>query len=142
VGPATAGAHVHMPASSIPATIDQVELDGLVANSAGVPATSGWPAPTPQTIYILYLHPSTVVTLNGANACALIGGYHFNTQVNGAEVAYAILPRCATGTRAFDQTTAAASHELGEAATDPHPIGAQAYFGYDSDHVAWSLFQQ
>lgn len=142
VGVATVGAHAHMPASSIPASIDQITLDGFVADSAGVPATSGWPAPTAQTVYILYLHPSTVLMANGANACAQIGGYHTSTQVNGQQVAYAIVPRCNRGTRTFDQTTESASHELGEAVTDPHPLGGQAYYGYDNDHVAWSLFQQ
>ncbi len=141
VGQATVAAHVHLPASSIPTTMDGIELDGFVANNVGVPATSGWPAPTAQTIYLLFLHPSTELTFNGAPVCAMYGGYHLSTQVNGVQIPYAVLPRCGVGARTFDRTTSSASHELGEAATDPHPLADAAYNGFDDNHAAWSLFQ-
>ena len=145
VGTASSGAanHVHV-ATAAPASMSDQELDTFVATNAGAPATSHWPAPTDQTIYIIYLHPSTSLQLGGQDACAQgVGGYHSSTTVNGAEVAYAIVPRCTRGqTPPVDETTMSASHELGEAATDPHPGPKSGWVGFDDNHLAFEYFQQ
>jgi hypothetical protein len=145
----TSGAanHIRIPvttASPLPTAMSDTDLDTFVANNAGVPANSMWPAPTDQTIYILYLHPSTSLQFNGQDACqAGIGGYHQDTQVNGQPVAYAIVPRCTHGTTsAFDETTESASHELGEASLDPHPNANAGIVGFDDNHLAYEFFQQ
>ncbi|MFI5302593.1 MAG: hypothetical protein ACHREM_31265, partial [Polyangiales bacterium] len=140
VGPATATT-VHIPVDAthpLPASFTQGTVDQFVDQNAGA-AASGWPAPTPQTIYVVYLHPSTVLTAQGGNACQVLGGYHSSTQQSG--VIYAILPRCGSGAQAVAETTVSASHELGEAATDPSQ-GALTYFGFDGAHGAWDLFNQ
>ena len=145
VGTASSGAanHVHI-ATAAPAAMSDQDLDTFVATNAGSPATSHWPAPTNQTIYILYLSPSTSLQFGGQDACAQgVGGYHQSTTVNGAEVAYAIVPRCTRGsTPVVDETTMSASHELGEAATDPHPGAKAGWVGFDDNHLAYEFFQQ
>ncbi|MFI5300732.1 MAG: hypothetical protein ACHREM_21835, partial [Polyangiales bacterium] len=131
IGPAASGAvnHVHMPTAIT--TFSDSEADALVASSAGNPKTSGWPAPTPETVYILYI-PNGVSFLMSQgpgttpqDACSQgIGGYHTNTQLaDGTQVAYAVVPRCNFGSGLTDEqtTTSSASHEIAEAATDPLP---------------------
>ena len=78
--------------------------------------------------------------LQGKSACAQgVGGYHDSTKVNGVSTAYAIVPRCGSG---FDHITIAASHELGEAATDPYPRSRPAWSGFREEDLAWEFFQQ
>jgi hypothetical protein len=148
VGTASSGTanHLHI-ATAAPAAMSDTDLDTFVATNAGAPATSGWPAPTFDTIYILYLSPSTSLQFGGQDACAQgVGGYHQSTTVNGAEVAYAIVPRCplrpGQTTTILDETTMSASHELGEAATDPHPGAKPGWVGFDDSHLAYEFFQQ
>lgn len=144
VGPATSGPENHVRIETdAPATLSDSDIDSLVAQSASAPATSKWPAPTDQTIYILYLHPSTKLMLQGSDACAQgIGGYHMSTDVKGQQIAYAVVPRCTAGQKSADTSTSSASHELAEAATDPHPQVAPAWVGFDPKHLAYDLFQQ
>lgn len=145
VGPAVSGAANHFRmTTAAPATLSDSDIDTLVANAAGAPATSGWPAPTDQTIYILYLHPSTSLQMQGSDACQSgIGGYHQSTQVNGKDVAYAVVPRCSFhGSLPFDESTSSGSHELAEAVTDPHPGGTPGYAGFDDNHLAYEFWQQ
>ncbi len=135
-----------------PATLSDQTVDSLVATSAGDPATSGWPAPTPNTVYVLYINPATTFSLQGEEICGQgVGGYHSDTfAVTGGmttttDVAYAIVPRCMfdTTTSAYDTTTESASHEIVEAATDPYGgnVG-YGWVGFDQAHLAWDLFQQ
>ncbi len=140
VANATVGGHVHIPVNAgnpLPATITESALESLVDQSVG---TTGWPAATSQTIYIVFPHPSIAVTgRGGAAACTLHGGYHTVTRSRG--VIYALALPCTTNSaNALVRVTATASHELGEAATDPSPVSG--YFGFDNNHVAWSLFQR
>jgi hypothetical protein len=143
VGPAVSGPtrHVRM-TDAAPTSISDEELDALVAAKAGDPATSLWPAPNNQTIYVLYLPRGTSLQLQGADACSQgVGGYHTSTDVGGQQIAYAILPQCGKSGKA-DYVTGSASHELAEAATDPHPMGQPGWVNFDNAHLAWSLFQQ
>jgi hypothetical protein len=104
----------------------------------------GWPAPTSQSIYTLYIPKTTSVTLQGSEACSSgIGGYHTSTTGLTTDVAYAIVMQCSYGSKATTPRTVTASHELAEAATDPHPLsGSPGYYGLDDDHVSWELFMQ
>jgi hypothetical protein len=137
--------HVHI-ATAPPMQMSDMDLDSFVATNAGS-TTSGWPAPTAQTIYVVYMNPSTQLMLNGSEACAAhIGGYHTSTSVNGQDVAYAIVPRCPTMTHTADEeATMSASHEIAEATTDPFPQASgkmPGLVGYDDQHLAYEFFQQ
>lgn len=100
-------------------------------------ADGTFPAPTDQTLYILYYPQSTTVTLDdgngGATSCQQFLGFHsaFFTSVNGRQmpVAYAVINRCS----GFDQVIETSSHEIAEAASDPHPI--------DVDHLGYMLLE-
>ncbi len=141
ISSSTSGATHHVRITTdAPATLADTELDALVAKNVGDPM-SGWPASDNNSVYILYLAPTTSLILQGSDACSQgVGGYHDSTTVNGKDVAYAIVPQC--GGAGFSETTLSASHELVEAATDPYPQTNPAYVGFDNDHVAWEFFQQ
>jgi hypothetical protein len=148
VGPAASGPtnHVRMK-EAMPTSMDANALDGIVSTNAQNAATSGWPAPTDQTIYVLYLPAGTSLILEGgADACDIgVGGYHDSTRITGADgnpldVAYAILPQCRAN--ALDDSTESASHEIAEAALDPHPSQNPGWVGFDDKHLAWEYFQQ
>ena len=137
VGPSVSGPsnHVHVPGTP-PATMSGRDFRNLVQANAGV-AGSGWPAPTDQTIYVLYASPSTKVTsFGGGDICASgVGGYHQSTTAAGVEVSYAVLPAC----KGFGNRTSTASHELAEAATDP--FGSSPAFR-SFDYLGWELWLQ
>src|SRR5579859_1221274 len=68
IGPATSGPsnHVRIPGTP-PSTMSQRDLRTFVATNA----TSGaWPAPTPDTVYMVYTSSSTTITtFGGAEIC-------------------------------------------------------------------------
>jgi len=136
VGKATSGGHVHVP-GPLPTSFDVAqEMDSFVDNGVA----NGWPSSSAQTIYLVNMHPGINVTAGGSPACQVFGGYHSLSQ-NGN--IYAVALPCTTGTRALDTLTVTGSHELAEAATDPRPGGgSRGYFGFDQNHVAWSMFQR
>ena len=146
-GPATSGPTNHVRLTETPlATMSDSDIDAYVADHAGNAAKYGWPAPTDQTIYVLYLAKGTSLNFGGGDACAMgVGGYHQSTTTtSGMEVAYAVIPPCnffGGGTLINDRTSTA-SHELTEAATDPHPGSDAAWVGFENDSLAWDYFQQ
>jgi hypothetical protein len=101
-------------------------------------ASTTWPAPTPNTLYAIYLSTQTTLEENGTPACDFLGAYHYSVFVNGVAIAYAIMPRCP----GVDEggLIMAASHEFVEAATDPFqsPLG---YMYFDDAHVAQHLWE-
>jgi hypothetical protein len=144
IGPATSGAANHVRiADPFPAagwTTDDV--DTFLQAQLTDPTKSGWPAPVDDSIYVLYLPPGAPFTYQGHPACTQIGGYHTSVAIGASNVAYALIPYCAGfGSSHFDSMTSAASHELGEAATDPQPNVMPGFVGYDTNHLGWELFQ-
>jgi hypothetical protein len=142
VGPGSSGpgAHVRLTEQPINAWSDTA-LAAWVSDHAANYSTYGFPAPDGNTVYTLYLSTSTSITVQGTDGCQQgIGGYHSSVVVGGTDVAYAVILQC--NGAALDQATSSASHELVEAATDPHPNDIQGYYGFDSDHLAWDIFQQ
>jgi hypothetical protein len=101
-----------------------------------------WGTPDESTIYTVFYPTGTVVTLQGYLSCITYGGYHSEVLVGAKKVAYAVIPRCPSflGLHGFDVVTVAASHELIEAATDPHPYTAPAYAFPDDDHAVWGYY--
>jgi len=80
-------------------------------------------------------------------SCVNFGAYHANVTLDAAhnnmDVAYAVMPRCATdpiepGIDVVNITTASASHEFAEAASDPFPMTKAAYASVDGPHRYWS----
>jgi hypothetical protein len=149
VGAATSDATNHVrEKTALAASVTDADLQALVQKQLGDP-TSGWPAPTDQSIYVLYLPTTTkLMTQTGpgstAEACSAgIGGYHESVTVNGKLIAVAILPQCSFGgLSVYEETTLSASHEIAEASTDPQPQDNPGFFGVDDQHIAWMSFMQ
>jgi hypothetical protein len=139
VGAATNGGHVSI--TTPPSTqMSDLDLDTLVSTNV---ANGTWPANTANTIYAVYMDPTSSLYFGGAadaggqDACASgVGGYHEETQTG--SYVYAIMPHCSM----FQATDIedSASHELNEASTDPHPNTSLAYAGFDNDHLSYEFF--
>jgi hypothetical protein len=134
VGPATGGKHVRVPNGF--GTMSTDDLANVIAREAADPR-SGWPAPTPQTLYVLYPPPSSTVISQGEDACDIEGGEHLTAAVNGKPVPYAIVLQCGDP---IDVVTSIVSHEMAEASVDPVAT-ALAWSDIDPDHFAWTLMQ-
>lgn len=139
VGAATSGGHVSL-TTPAPTQMSDQDLDTLVSTNV---KNGMWPASTANTLYAIYMDPTSSLFFGGAadaggqDACAGgVGGYHEETQ-DGSYV-YAIMPHCSMFQTADIQVSA--SHELNEAATDPHPNTKTAYAGFDSDHLSMEFF--
>ena len=78
----------------------------------------------------------------GQNACGAIGGYHENflmtTGMGSMSASYAVIPDCTS----TNGRTAAASHEIGEASTDPEPSTSPGIIGFDDPYLAFDLWQR
>lgn len=139
VGAGMGGGHVSI-TTPAPAQMSDQDLDTLVSTNV---ANGMWPANTPNTLYAVYMDPTSTLFFGGApdaggqDACQLgVGGYHEETQ-NGSYV-YAIMPHCSMFQVSDVQVSA--SHEFIEASTDPHPFSATAYAGFDADHLSYEFF--
>jgi hypothetical protein len=141
IGAGTSGAanHVRM-TDTPPSTLSDTDIPTLVAQKIQATDATAWPQPTTDDfVYILYIPNATTFKLQGKEVCSQgVGGYHDSTKVGGKEVAYAVIPQCG----GLDESTLSASHELAEAATDPHPQSLPGYVGFDEDHLSWEFFQQ
>jgi hypothetical protein len=95
------------------------------------------PTPDPSTIYTVFLPANVTFTFGGMTSCMGFGGYHSER----GNMVYALVPRCPSHTAGpLDVVTAATSHELIEAATDPHP-GSNPAFNAVVDYATWANFQ-
>jgi hypothetical protein len=137
VGAGVSGGHVRERHSL--RGIDSDAIGDLVAARVTDPS-SGWPAPSPDTVYVLYTPSTASITTDGTDLCSLEGGHHTSTSVNGSEVAYAVVLQCADDDGAIDvsEITLIASHEIGEASVDPFAT-TLAWATIDDDHIAWDL---
>jgi hypothetical protein len=143
VGPATSGSANHISITgALPAYFDDQDLDSWVESHVGV----DWPAQTPNTEFALYLPPGPPFYVGGPpdaggqDVCSTgIGGYH--TESGTKNYVYAVMPNC-PGWAAGD-IQLAASHELNEMSTDPHPDPQNvAWDGFDNNHLAMEFFSQ
>lgn len=118
---------------------------GGASGDSGGDAAAPAPPPIADAIYVLFLPASVTIDDAGlGQSCVNFGGYHAETYsaVVGADAAYAVIPRCPTqgSLSGMDALTVATSHELVEAATDPHPFGNPAYDRLDHAHAVWAYF--
>ncbi len=141
VGPATSGSANHVSITgALPAYFDDQDIDSYVEQHVGV----DWPAQTANTMFALYLPAGPPFYVGGPpdaggqDVCTTgIGGYH--TESGTKNYVYAIMPTCAG--QAVADTELAASHELDEMATDPHPDPQRvAWQGFDNNHLAMEFF--
>lgn len=104
------------------------------------------PAPTPNSLYFLYLPPGTTVKQGSAASCKDFCGYHDVTPTS--DTFYAVMPYpgcsgCLGGLETFTALTSTSSHELCEAITDPIP--GQGWYddnnGEIGDICAWKTKQ-
>ena len=145
VGPTTSGPdnHVQVFGEPIAKTMTTDEAATFVAKHVSDPAAK-WPKPTPGTIYVVYLPQLTKLLFGADSACDLgVLGYHSTTTADdGTQVYYAIIPTCPFNPEGIgsDGLTATASHEIGEAVTDPSP--GDGYDGFGPNHLAWDMWNE
>jgi hypothetical protein len=144
VGPLTADVAVVL-VETAPATIDDNGVETWLADKldSGDPA---FPPPDDNAIYAIHYPATTTITLDAGQgevdtSCVNFGGYHSNITLTegNASVAYAVIPTCPNfdGFSGIDAITAAESHELVEASTDPFPAVTPAYAEVDQAHFYW-----
>jgi len=141
VGAAKSGASNHFRmADAAPASISDDEIASLVSARVSATDATAWPKPASgEPVYTMYIPSGTSLLLQGEDACSQgVGGYHDSVNVDGKNVAYAVIPQCGN----VSESTLSASHELDEAATDPYPRDNPAFAHFDDDHLAWEFFQQ
>lgn len=131
---ATTSTHVHL-SSTPPTQWGDSDVHSFINQNIG----GLLPTPTSQTIYVFYIANGTTFVFGNQNACQSIGGYHdsFNSTANGI-ISYAVLPNCASDSK----TTQYASHEIGEAATDPQPSNNLGLMGWDDPYLAFHEWQR
>lgn len=146
VGAATSTAADHVVVQTPLMTgIDTDAIDTWVQTQvAGAPG-NGWPVPDAQTVYAVYVPTTVAPTYQGQDACQGGDGYHVEVSSpnNPDGVSYAqILEGCymVDGLPLLTDLGETATHELAEAVTDPYPNNAPAYYGFDTDHIGWELW--
>jgi hypothetical protein len=123
-------------------TIDDAGIQAWLAGKLNANDPQFAP-PDDNTIYAIIYPAGFVITEGGQQSCQAFGGYHSNLALDAAhnmqDVPYIVLPRCADfgGIKGIDAVTAALSHELIEAVTDPLPMSNPAYATTDNAHVYW-----
>lgn len=139
VGPALAGATVTV-TEPAPKAVSSDEVTAWLAQHLDG-SHAGWGSADEDAVYAIFYPSGTSITAGSDSSCVTFGGYHGDTQAGSRRIVYAVLPRCAppAGMSTLDYLTVALSHELVEAATDPHPSSAPAYAMADADHFVWGL---
>ncbi len=128
--------HLTQPA---PASVDTPGVEALLAGllDGGV---VGIEAPTADTVYAFVFPHTTTVMGSFLQGCVDFGGYHTNTLGPGPMLPYIVVAQCPGSSLPLDSATETLSHELIEAATDPFPFGAPAYWRADDGNAAWTLY--
>ncbi|HEY1954074.1 MAG TPA: hypothetical protein VGH28_00630 [Polyangiaceae bacterium] len=102
-----------------------------------------FPAITANNVYVVFYPATTTISDDiVGTACVDYGGYHDESaNASKQNFIYAVMPRCSTFgyLNGLDALTGPLSHEIEEAATDPHPQTAPAYAIADQDHMVWNL---
>ncbi len=148
VGVASSGGHVEI-AGAPPVSMDDGsnndEVDAFIVKGVTGAPGNGWPVADANTMYMLYLPEATALLNNKADDCPSNNGYHTETTVGAnTHVVYGLIAsKCHDPSKsAVEEATETATHEIAEAATDPHTNSDLAWTGFDADHYAWELFQQ
>jgi hypothetical protein len=136
IGAVTSGGHVELPDTVSNTTLDD-DQGQIQQDLASWVTSNALPAPDANTVYVLFFPASTTITFQGGTSCNSFGGYHSAAAFsNGTIVStYVVVPDCSAAApgQAMQLFTDTVSHEVIEAATDPHP-GQPAWYGYNN---AW-----
>jgi hypothetical protein len=126
-----------------PATITDSTIQATItSNTTG--AAPAWGPADPSTIYLMVLPTGTTGSLpDGSTCCHDFGGYHDEVSAGASRVPYAVSCSCAPpaglGLTSLQLRTAAISHELVEAATNPFPMTDAAYAGTENADLIWTF---
>lgn len=141
IGPLIALPPIHIAGPAPTSTTDAAVLAKLKKGTTG--ANPEWGPPDPSAIYA-FVFPEGSDVDNGC--CSEFAGYHDEVNINGVDVAYAIICTCpgfdGPGVSTLGSLTTALSHEIVEAATDPFPQSDPAWTKTDDADMGWSLITQ
>jgi hypothetical protein len=134
----TSGGAIALPDTVSNKTLDE-DID-IIPMIQSLVAAGTFPTSDVNALYTIYFPLSTSITLDGATSCSGFGAFHdsapLTTDAGVVYVAFAIIPDCG------GFSTDAVSHEIIEAATDPHPTTSMTpptpstWYLYDD---AWTL---
>ncbi len=140
VGPLTLATPIVLDETA-PVTIADADVQAWL--TAKIQGDGGaFPQPDGNTIYAIYYPDTSAVTMGGGTLCKEFQGYHDDYLLSGTTyVTYAIIGRCKPmgPVPEIDEVSAAAVHEIIEAATDPLPQDKPAYIDVDALGKAWAF---
>jgi hypothetical protein len=156
VGAATGGTPVILTEAQEPAGTGGTIADSDIQTWIQQQITGGALVGTDPSndIYAIYFPSGTTITLpdpqvpgGTAKSCQDFGGYHNSTTLSGANVTYAVIPRCGSFETAGGETltgvaaiTGPASHEYIEAVTDLEPeTSTPGYVEPDQNDIIWEF---
>lgn len=123
-----------------PATMTGADVEAMLRRLA---QSGSLPSPASDVLYVVYFPRETVVNpTKGSNGCDTGPYYHFSTTIDGAQVAYAVVPDCSwhrsmkamfSDLSPVETIEEAASHEILEALTDPFYPAAPAFLLDDAN---------
>jgi hypothetical protein len=147
ISPAVVSATVALPDTVSGTSITDAQLQTYLQDEV---ASGALPYPDDETLYVVYAPRSFSVSLpmggtTVESSCQYFDGYHSSTGISvpsatdgGApqvvSAAYAMVFNCGYG--GVEEIEVTASHEIAEAATDPHPDLTPTYYLHSDD--AWS----
>jgi hypothetical protein len=128
---------------TVPTTITSPQIEAWLDNYLDGTHTALFPPIATNNVYVVFYPSATKISDNiVGTGCINYGGYHDESQNPSKQsFVYAVMPRCATFgyLNGLDALTGPLSHEIEEAATDPHPQTDTAYAAADQDHMVWNL---
>lgn len=92
-------------------------------------------APDPSWLYAVYLPAGVEIVeeQSGGKSCDAFAGFHYEIEVRGVHVGYAVIPDCGD----LSELAVSVSHEYFEWATDPFPDSKPAFNKLTPEHWAW-----
>jgi hypothetical protein len=127
IGDGPAGTAVALTTAAAASYTDSAQGGASTLQTALAALLSGsqLPAPTANTIYMLYFPSTTSISLDGSPSCGIGGfdGYHNQMTLGGQTIVYSVIPECAApmmtpAITLLQNTTITASHEIAESASD------------------------
>jgi hypothetical protein len=121
-----------------PGTVAESDLLGALTTNL-VPGA--WGDPDPSSIYVFHIPAG--VNYQSNSCCGKYDGYHFDTTINGVDVAYAVVCSCPGEATYYGITLpqdmgVTMGHEAVEAVTDPFIATSSAYSITDDAHAVWT----
>jgi hypothetical protein len=129
----------------VPSAITGPDVAGLFERALMAHASALGPARA-DTIYALFLAPSTSLSVGGASFCGrgAPSAFHQELELSGVAVPAVVIPTCSmfgasTTLMGAEALAPSVAHEVVEAATDPLPETAPAFDTTDPQHLMWTV---